>query len=254
MSLDVDYDDGLYAVYDRGQSLPPPTENLLLDAFTRLAPAGRPLTVCDLGSGTGRLSPGLASRFGGPVVGVEPSGRMRSLACARRPHPGVGYVGGTAERLPLRSGSCDLVVLFLVFHHVIDKPLALQEIARVLRPGGRVLICGNFAGRPSPRAWAAYFPRAHDLEERALPSLEDTEKAAVRAGLPVSALESLELTIAPSLAAYHDRLRYLAVSAFRQLTGPELAAGLGLLAVAAEAERTPAPVVSSVDVLALTRT
>ncbi|WP_412541668.1 class I SAM-dependent methyltransferase [Longispora sp. K20-0274] len=158
MTQDVNYDDGLYVGYDDGQSLPPATTEQLLAEFTSHAPAHRPLTALDLGSGTGRFSAGLADRFGGTVYAVEPSVQMRALAVARRPHPRVHHLAGSAERIPLPAASCDVVLLFLVYHHVADRAGALAEIARVLRPGGRVLLCGNFAGRPSPRAWSPYFP------------------------------------------------------------------------------------------------
>jgi ubiquinone/menaquinone biosynthesis C-methylase UbiE len=47
-----------------------------MSAFSRHLPARRPLTLLDLGSGTGRLTPALAAAFCGLVTGVEPSGKM----------------------------------------------------------------------------------------------------------------------------------------------------------------------------------
>ncbi|GIG57294.1 hypothetical protein Lfu02_16660 [Longispora fulva] len=250
MTQDVNYDDGLYVGYDDGQSLPPATTEQLLAEFTSHAPAHRPLTALDLGSGTGRFSAGLADRFGGIVYAVEPSVQMRLLAAARRPHPRVHHLAGSAERIPLPAASCDVALLFLVYHHVADRPGALAEIARVLRPGGRVLLCGNFAGRPSPRAWSPYFPRAHEVEEGGLPTLEETEKAALRAGLCLVGLCTLTLEIAPDLSAYLDRIRHRAVSAFRHLTEVELTHGMNQLA--ADAAALPAaPVTSAVDLLVL---
>ncbi|MGY0234600.1 class I SAM-dependent methyltransferase [Longispora urticae] len=252
MTRDVNYDDGLYVGYDDGQSLPPGTTEQLLAEFTSRAPAHRPLTALDLGAGTGRFSPGLADRFGGTVYAVEPSAQMRALALARRPHPRVLYLDGSAECLPLPANACDVVLLFLVYHHVADRAGAFAEIARVLRPGGRVLLCGNFAGRPSPRAWSPYFPRAHEVEESGLPTVEETEKAALRAGLGLVSLSTLTLEIAPNLTAYLERIRHRAVSAFRHLTEVELANGLNQLAAAAASE-PPAPVTSAVDLVVLAR-
>jgi SAM-dependent methyltransferase len=52
----------------------------------------------------------------------------------------AGRVRGVAERLPFATGACDLVVARSAFHH-FDHPLAtLREAARVLRPGGRLII------------------------------------------------------------------------------------------------------------------
>jgi ubiquinone/menaquinone biosynthesis C-methylase UbiE len=55
-------------------------------AFARQLPATRPPAWLDLGSGTGRMTPALATSFGGPVHGAEPSDKMREQALS---HPGV---------------------------------------------------------------------------------------------------------------------------------------------------------------------
>ncbi len=47
---------------------------------------------------------------------------------------------GTLEALPLADGALDAAVLLLVLHHVPDPPAALAEVARVVRPGGRVVL------------------------------------------------------------------------------------------------------------------
>ena len=57
-------------------------------ALAAYLPEERPLTILDLGSGTGRLTPGLADEFRGPVYGVEPSDRMREIGEAGRGAPG----------------------------------------------------------------------------------------------------------------------------------------------------------------------
>jgi SAM-dependent methyltransferase len=47
---------------------------------------------------------------------------------------------GTLEALPLDDGSLDVALIFLVLHHVVEPARALAEAARVLRPGGRLLV------------------------------------------------------------------------------------------------------------------
>ncbi|MFC7382412.1 methyltransferase domain-containing protein [Sphaerisporangium rhizosphaerae] len=115
-------------------------------AFTRVAAAGRPRAgdrVLDVGCGTGYLSRLLAPVVGpgGHVTGLDPSPAM--VEYARRRAPGnCDYVVGGGQDLPFPDGSFDLVVSSLAVHHIPigDRPEALRQMFRVLRPGGRLLI------------------------------------------------------------------------------------------------------------------
>ena len=90
--------------------------------------------VVDLAAGTGKLTRLLAERFD-RVVAVEPDDRMRALL-------EVEAHAGTAERIPLPAGSADAVFVGDAFHW-FDAPLALAEIARVLRPRGGLVLLWN---------------------------------------------------------------------------------------------------------------
>ena len=100
----VDYDQ-MAATYDRGRGL----SLAVLEAWRAalaawlLRASGRP--VLDLGAGTGVFAAAIATWFDTSVVAVEPSAAMRRQAQQVRPHPRVAYVGGQAERLPLRDGA-----------------------------------------------------------------------------------------------------------------------------------------------------
>jgi SAM-dependent methyltransferase len=93
-------------------------------------------TVVDLGAGTGRLTQTLLDA-GVDVVAVEPSAEMRAFV----PEP-ARATAGTAEAIPLPDASVDAVFAGQAFHwfHV---PRAMAEMARVLRPGGRVGLLWN---------------------------------------------------------------------------------------------------------------
>src|SRR5512136_867133 len=97
-------------------------------------------TVADLGCGTGSLAAALAPAVA-RVVGVDRSGDM--LRAARRRTAGLDNVElrrGTLEELPLEDGSCDAALLVLSLGWVADPARALSEAARVVRPGGRVVL------------------------------------------------------------------------------------------------------------------
>lgn len=130
----VDYNGRMGSVYVAGRGMPPAEVRRWTAAFGTYLPERRPLDVLDLGSGTGRLSPGLAAEFQGQVYGVEPSDRMRASA-EQAPHPGVTYLPGSAEEIPLPEASVDAVLMFLSFHHFPDQLQGLREVRRVLRPG-----------------------------------------------------------------------------------------------------------------------
>ncbi|HEX6973197.1 MAG TPA: metalloregulator ArsR/SmtB family transcription factor [Vicinamibacterales bacterium] len=96
--------------------------------------------VGDLGCGTGQVAAALAP-FVARVVAVDRSGEM--LQAARRRVRDAGNVEvrrGDLEALPIADGELDAATLLLVLHHIPDPSAALVEAARVLRPGGRLVI------------------------------------------------------------------------------------------------------------------
>lgn len=95
--------------------------------------------VLDLAAGTGRMTRELAAS-GAAVTAVEPSEAMGAVFAAGLPD--VPLRIGTAERIPLPDGSFDAVVVAQAFHW-FDGPAALREIARVLRPGGGLVVLWN---------------------------------------------------------------------------------------------------------------
>jgi len=150
----IDYDTEQYQDYARGRALTEQQLQAWISAFGAVLPERRPLAGLDVGSGTGRFTPALARAFG-PVTGVEPSVRMREIAQAQSQHPGVRYLAGSAEDIPVPPGSADYALMFLSWHHVQDKPRAARELARVLRPAGRLLLRGNFSDHhPRPWCWS----------------------------------------------------------------------------------------------------
>lgn len=93
-----------------------------------------PLTVLELGAGTGKLTAELVA-LGHDVHAVDPDPRM--LAVLERRLRGVRTSVAAAEQLPLVDGSVDVVVAAQALHW-FDLDRALPEIARVLKPGGRI--------------------------------------------------------------------------------------------------------------------
>ncbi|MFI5695388.1 class I SAM-dependent methyltransferase [Kribbella sp. NPDC051586] len=251
MRKKVDYDRTQYPTYDQGRALSAEVMRSWMETFTRHAPARRPLTVADVGSGTGRFTPSLAQTFGGPVYGVEPFARMREIAERDATHPAVIYLAGSAERLPLPDDSCDLVLLFLSFHHVQDRSAAARELARVLRPGGRVLLRSSFADRLPDKPWYRYFPRARAIEQEVFPAYSEVVGLFEEAGLREAGFEQVREHYTDSLAEYVERLRHRASSTFEHLTEAEIEAGFTAIEAAARAATTAEPIATDSDLLVL---
>jgi ubiquinone/menaquinone biosynthesis C-methylase UbiE len=97
-------------------------------------------TVGDLGCGTGQVALALAP-FVARVIAVDRSGEMLQTARRRlRELRNVDVKRGELEALPIADGELDAATLLLVLHHLPDPGAALSEAARVLKPGGRLLI------------------------------------------------------------------------------------------------------------------
>ena len=238
----VNYDERQHQVYAKGRALSPETMARWMAAFAAEAPAKRPLTVLDLGSGTGRFSPALAETFGGPVIGVEPAAAMRAIAERDSAHPQVRYLAGEAAAIPLPDASVDLVLMFLSFHHFPDQAAAAREIARVMKPGGRVILRSTFRDRIPDHWWRGFFPRSHAIEEAMF--LSESEARAVFEGAGFATVQSVrtEIPFEGDIAEAVEKLRLRAVSTFEHMTNEELDEGFARIdaALAAGAiERKP---------------
>jgi len=97
-------------------------------------------TVGDLGCGTGQVS-GAVAPFVARVIGVDSSAAM--LQAARRRLHGIQNVDlrrGDIEALPIDDARLDIATVMLVLHHVPEPSRALADVARVLKPGGRLVV------------------------------------------------------------------------------------------------------------------
>ena len=114
-------------------------------ALLALLPAGPLGRMLDLGTGTGRLLELLAPRISSGL-GIDASRAMLALARARLSRPADGGLDhctvrlGDIYRLGLPDGGFDLVTVQMVLHYAEDPPAVLAEAARVLRPGGRLVV------------------------------------------------------------------------------------------------------------------
>jgi SAM-dependent methyltransferase len=138
------------------------------------AVAGSPGNALDVGCGEGRFCRMLRSQ-GVDAVGVDPTRALIAVARTRDAHG--TYVEATAERLPFREGAFDLVVSYLSLIDIPDVEAAIPEMARVLKPGGALLIANltSFNTACADVGWVkdaggrrVHYPIDNYLEERAM--------------------------------------------------------------------------------------
>jgi len=214
----VDYDARLHAVYAAGRRMSPDALQTWMQAFARHLPQRRPLTWLDLGSGTGRMTPALATAFGGPVHGVEPSDKMRAQAVADAGHPVVRYAAGSAEHIPLPDSVCDAALLFFVWHHVSDRDRAAHELHRVVKPGGTLFVQANFSDRMPDVWWFRVMPEWREADAAQFRSEADVTRDFTTAGWTFVSRDEVTWLRSASLAEDYERLKLRAVSAFERMS------------------------------------
>jgi SAM-dependent methyltransferase len=119
------------------------------DEAVRWLAGDEPRDVVDLGAGTGKLTRALVA-VGHRVTAIEPLPEMLELLPAAA--PGAFAILGNAEVIPLPDAHADVVTCAQSFHW-FDHPVALPEIARVLRPHGRLAFVWNSRDDRAP--WVA---------------------------------------------------------------------------------------------------
>jgi demethylmenaquinone methyltransferase / 2-methoxy-6-polyprenyl-1,4-benzoquinol methylase len=128
------------ALFSFGQD--PRWRRAMVDAV-RAGPGER---VLDVATGTGLVARALVRRYGCRVVGLDQSeqmlGRARALV-----GPEVELVRGEAERLPFGYGEFDALTFTYLLRYVDDPAATMRELARVVRPGGRVAMLEFFVPR-----------------------------------------------------------------------------------------------------------
>jgi len=140
------FDASSTAQFEEEAPLPNEHMRFLLD---RLPADMQGARVLDCGCGAGELAIEVA-RSGAEVHGFDLSFESVRLMGARAQRDGVSVPGGfvsVMERLPFNDGTFDVVVGKSILHHV-DVYAALEEVRRVLRPGGRALFIENQVTNP----------------------------------------------------------------------------------------------------------
>ena len=128
---------------------------------------GKNARILDVGTGHGIVIGKVARLTGAETIGVDASPCI--LRKARAAYPNTSFQVHDASRLGFKDNSFDIVFSTLAFHH-FDRPSALKEMLRVLKPSGTLIIF-DFDGRIHPVLFASLLLRSGKNIARAIPIL-----------------------------------------------------------------------------------
>ena len=205
--------------------------------------------VLDVATGTGMVAAELLGRSDGVVVGLDQSPDMLAAARARfadRPElvERVQLIEGEAEQLPFADASFDALTFTYLLRYVDDPAATLRELARVVRPGGRIASL-EFGVPPRTRARAAW-------------------RLYTRVGLPVlgrlcsPAWGDVGRFLGPSITGFYERyplpelVRLWHAAGLQDVRVRRMSLGGGVV-ISAIRSLAPAPVVSDVEAVAVSK-
>jgi ubiquinone/menaquinone biosynthesis C-methylase UbiE len=208
-------------------------QNAYRDRLRRLWPGWQPATevyeatvrrylvpgtrLLDVGCGRGGVVEQIAGEEIG-MMGIDPD--RRSLGEHRLPRERLARAAARVEEIPMAAGSFDLVIASWVLEHLGDQVAAWREMARVLRPGGHLVVLTPNLDHPvtrlnrllarSKRMQAALVPRLYGrAEEDAFPVLYRANRSAQLRQLAASAglaPVSVQTIPDPTYLAFNDAL------------------------------------------------
>lgn len=152
--------------------------------------------------------------FGVPVVGIELASNMLAHAVAKH-IPSIRLIQGSATAIPIDAGAFDVVFVSQMLHHLPDLPAAMLEVRRVLTTDGVLFVRQTTLENLDSYFYQRFFPEARSIDERRLPSREQTLAAARSAGL--SAIEPPQTVRAEVAASSREYLQKVATRTYSDL-------------------------------------
>jgi SAM-dependent methyltransferase len=185
------------------------------------------------------------------VVGVEPSLRMLAEREIRDDRL-ARFVAGTAEALPLASGSVDLVFASMVYHH-LRAEAALPEMRRVLRAGGSLIIRTPTRESVGEFTYQTFFPDALAIDEARMPSRRALIDACEAAGFVSRTHELVRQRFADDHADYYRKISLRGLSSLLLISDGAFARGLREFAAYCQSAERHQPIYESVELFLFSR-
>jgi ubiquinone/menaquinone biosynthesis C-methylase UbiE len=243
----INYDD-VAPTYSAARAFSSETAETWTNVIRPFLPKVVPAIVLDAGCGTGRFASLISERPDVHVIAIDLSPRMLAQAI-QVDRPNLSCAVASVEAVPLSDGSCGMVWMSQVIHHVVDRTACARELRRVIRPDGHLLIRGAFGDRlDACPTYFRFFPGARRITSQ-LPTLRDVIATFRQAGFAISGFQSIPQQTCASLRELAERTRQRADSTLRMLSDAEYEASQCALEKAAAEERYPESVIEAIDVL-----
>jgi SAM-dependent methyltransferase len=248
-----DYDQGdIHKTYAAGRVLNS-AQRAVWTAVIREEAGARPVRCAlDLGCGVGRMTPIVREALGAPVVGMDLSERMLAAAVADPATRGARWIRASANAIPLRRESVDLIWMFLVFHHLADRLSVLRECARILAEGASLIIVNSTLETLDGQPWLPFFPSARPIDLARIPGRADVARDARDAALALRHRVVIN-PVSPGLRAYAERVASRTISTLQLVSDEEFARGIEEFRRFAAREDRGQPIVDEIDVFTLRR-
>jgi len=249
---DIYADPAAASRYNAARHLPEETKAFWMDSLKAVLPDVPTGRYLDLGCGTGRFTAILAQTFACLVVGIEPSEAMLAVARAED-LPGVEWKQGSAESIPLESGSVGLVFMSQVFHHLSRPQEALREIHRVLTPGGSLVIRNGTAENNEETEWLRCFPKALAFDGKRIPTRRALEETVCRQPFELTTRQTFRQLFASSYREYSEKIGQRGLSSLIALSDAAFGQGMERFRMWVDTQPPDQPVYEPVDVFVFRR-
>jgi len=234
------------AVYDTARALPDHATSLLTDILKENTPVNRISSVLDLGGGTGRFSPLLRRLYDCPVFTLDPSVEMLKQGVSRNCNS-VHWLTSTAEYIPLRSGSVDLIWMSNVYHHLENPADACREIFRVLIDRGNFVVRNGTRETDNEIVWNKFFPEAIELDKDRIPHKQDIIDFISSSGFRLSSYTVIYQQFASSYQEYYEKISQRGLSSLLAISDEAFSKGCERLREWVETQSPDTPVFEPID-------
>jgi len=218
-------------------------------AFRAAVPDATIRRVLDVGCGTARFTALLADAFGARAIGID---RSPTMLRERLPRPDLTFAAAAVEAMPFADASIDVALMSLMIHFLPDLPAALRDVARIVRPGGFVLVRTPTRDLVERHCFLPYFPEALAIDRARMPAADDLVAAFAAAGFVNTVHDTVVQEFAPTAAAACVKVRARAFSVLLMISDEAFARGLPAFERACDTA-PPGPVEDAVAFLVFRR-
>lgn len=222
----TDYAD-LAEHYDALRTMTRPNLDRWVGAIMKLGGIRKESNVLEVGCGTGRFALALREKTYSRIVAIDASPDMLKRAKTKPLAGTIEWRRGRAENIPLKNTAFDCVFTVFALHQFQDKPCALSEMHRLLRPGGRLVIATASHGMLKKDIAFQLFPEMLRIETRRFPSIPKLRRLLIAAGFadPISRHVSGDPE-SVSKATYREWILKKPISTFHMLSEESFNKGL----------------------------